>query len=321
MSHDVAPFLGMGDVLTPKPPEAPTLDPRAVDRRGAKRFRELELAIDGITASYDESFEINNLESSALPSRRAVVDAVRHLLPVIFMGFYTTRSLNRDNLRHSIAEHLYAAHEILTEQIDRALSYERRLGRTSSTSVVRGEDVALELFRSIPELRRVLETDVQAAYDGDPAAKSIEEVVFSYPSIFAITCYRIAHLLHSAGVPMIPRIMTEFAHGKTGIEISPGAVIGERFFIDHGTGVVIGETCVLGHSVKLYQGVTLGALSVPRRECNTQRHPTLKDGVTVYAGATILGGETVIGEDSIIGGNVWLIKSVPPGSKVTMKDK
>tara|TARA_R110002073_G_scaffold3074_3_gene20585 strand:- start:4755 stop:5651 length:897 start_codon:yes stop_codon:yes gene_type:complete len=288
-----------------------------VDRRGAKRFQDLESAIDDVAASYDEAFDINNLESSALPSRRAVVTAVEHLLPVAFMGFYTTRSLSRDNLRHSIAEHLYAAHELLTEQIDRALTYERRLGRSDvSAPPGRGEDITLKLFRAIPELRRVLESDVQAAYDGDPAAKSIEEVVFSYPSILAISCYRIAHELHRAGVPMIPRIITEFAHGKTGIEISPGAVIGESFFIDHGTGVVIGETCILGSHIKLYQGVTLGALSVTRRECGKQRHPTLEDGVTVYAGATILGGETIIGKDSVIGGNVWLIKSVPPSSKV-----
>ncbi len=312
----MASLLGMEDSSTNVPPRS-TSDGSLVDRRGAKRFGELESAIDDVTASYDEAYQINNLESSALPSRRAVVEAVQHLLPVLFMGFYTTRSLNRDNLRHSIAEHLYAAHEVLTEQIDRAISYERRIGRSNvAIARGRGDDVTLELFASIPELRRILDTDVQAAYDGDPAAKSIEEVVFSYPSIFATACYRIAHLLKIAGVPMIPRIITEFAHGKTGIEISPGAVIGESFFIDHGTGVVIGETCVLGRNIKLYQGVTLGAISVSRRECGKQRHPTLEDGVTVYAGTTILGGDTTIGRDSIIGGNVWLVKSVPPGSKV-----
>jgi serine O-acetyltransferase len=238
------------------------------------------------------------------------------------MGFYTRRSLNRDNLRHSIAEHLYLAHEILTEQIDRALRYERELrGEEESLPERRGEDIVLDLFRALPDVRRVLDTDVRAAYDGDPAARSIEEVVFSYPSVLAVTCYRIAHVLHKAAVPMIPRIITEFAHGKTGIELSPGAVIGESFFIDHGTGVVIGETCVLGNNIKLYQGVTLGALSVPRRGCNKKRHPTLEDEVTVYAGATILGGETVIGKGSVIGGNVWLIRSVPPGSKIFFRNR
>jgi serine O-acetyltransferase len=182
------------------------------------------------------------------------------------------------------------------------------------------EEVVLQLFRALPGLRRTLNADVVAAYDGDPAAKSVEEVVFSYPAIEAITAYRIAHVLYSEQVEMIPRIISEHAHSKTGIDIHPGARIGERFFIDHGTGVVIGETSVIGRNVKIYQGVTLGALSVPRggdAPRRGQRHPTIEDNVTIYSGATILGGETVIGEGSVIGGNVWLVHSVPPGSKIT----
>jgi serine O-acetyltransferase len=174
----------------------------------------------------------------------------------------------------------------------------------------------LSLVRDLPELRGLINADVRAAYDGDPAAKNVEEIVFSYPALEALVAYRIANRLYRAGVPMIPRIITEHAHSRTGIDINPGAQIGQRLFIDHGTGVVIGETSVIGNDVKLYQGVTLGALSVPNRDEQGQRHPTIEDGVTIYAGATILGGATVIGAGSVIGGNVWLTKSVPAGSRV-----
>lgn len=283
-----------------------------------KRFRELEAAIDQVVASYTGKLQIDNLESAALPSKRAVIEALEHVKSSILVGFYATRGLTRDNLRQAIAEDLYAAHHVLVEQIERALTYDHRMGRTScQLPTGSGENLVLALFAAIPELRRLIDADVHAAYDGDPAAKNVEEVVFSYPSIEAIVAYRIANRLHRAGVPMIPRIITEHAHSRTGIDISPGATIGERFFIDHGTGVVIGETTEIGNDVKLYQGVTLGALSVPHRdEVKKKRHPTLEDGVTIYAGATILGGDTVIGARSIIGGNVWLTSSVPPDSKV-----
>jgi serine O-acetyltransferase len=283
-----------------------------------KRFRDLEATIDGVVASYGGVLQIDNLESAALPNKRAIIDAMFHVRAAMMVGFYSTHALSPDNLRQAIAEHLYAAHHILVEQIERALTYDHRMGRTScKLPEGSGESAVLELFRMIPELRRLVDADVRAAYAGDPAARNIEEIVFSYPSIEAITAYRIANRLHRTGVPMIPRIITEHAHSRTGIDISPGATIGERFFIDHGTGVVIGETARIGDDVKLYQGVTLGALSVPRRnETTKQRHPTLEDGVTIYAGATILGGETVIGARSVIGGNVWLTTSVPPDSKV-----
>jgi serine O-acetyltransferase len=282
-----------------------------------RRFRELDDAIDGVVQSYSGKLEIDNLESSALPNKRAVTEAVDRLKHVLFMGFYSTRTLTQSNLRQALAEHMYAAYTVLVEQIERALTYEHWMGRTDrKLPAGAGEDVVLTLFRDLPEIRRLVNADVRAAYDGDPAAKNVEEIVFSYPSIEAIVAYRLAHPLFRAGVPMIPRIITEHAHARTGIDISPGAQIGERFFIDHGTGVVIGETSVFGNDVKLYQGVTLGALSVPDREEQGKRHPTVEDGVVIYAGATILGGETVIGAGSIIGGNVWLTKSVPPGSRV-----
>jgi len=281
------------------------------------RFRELEAAIDGVVASYTGSLEIDNLESAALPNKRRVIDAVEHLKSALFVGFYSTRGLTRDNLRQAIAERMYAAHGMLVDQIERALSYDHWMKRSEKPLPAgSGEDVVLALFNDIPRLRRLINEDVLAAYTGDPAAKNVEEIVFAYPSLEAIVAYRLANPLFLAAVPMIPRIITEYAHSRTGVDISPGATIGERFFIDHGTGVVIGETAVIGNDVKLYQGVTLGALSVPRRDDNRKRHPTLEDNVTIYAGATILGGETVIGKGSIIGGNVWLTTSVPPGSKV-----
>jgi serine O-acetyltransferase len=286
-------------------------------RSDPKRFRELEAAIDGVVASYSGDLEIDNLESAALPSKRAVVEAIDHLKSTLLIGFYSTVTLSRDNLRQAVAEQMYLGYRLLVEQIERALTYDHWIGRTDHVLPAgSGEAVVLALFADLPELRRLLNADVLAAYDGDPAAKNVEEIVFSYPSIEAIVSYRIANRLFRAGVPMIPRIITEQAHARTGIDISPGATIGERFFIDHGTGVVIGETANIGNDVKLYQGVTLGALSVPHRNEAGKRHPTLEDEVTIYAGATILGGETVIGKGSIVGGNVWLTKSVPPGSKV-----
>jgi serine O-acetyltransferase len=291
-------------------------------REEPSKFRELESVIDDVVESYSGKLQIDNLESAALPNRRAVIEALEHLKSVLFMGFYSTQKLNRDNLRQAVAEHLYAAHRILVDQIDRALTYDHWMGR-SACRLPKGcsEDVVLALLGGIPEIRRLIDGDVRAAFEGDPAAKSVEEVVFSYPAIEAITAYRLAHPLHVAGVPMIPRIITEQAHARTGIDIHPGARVGERLFIDHGTGVVIGETAVIGHDVKIYQGVTLGALSVKKREDTQKRHPTIEDNVTIYAGATILGGETIIGAGSVIGGNVWLVESVPPGSRVFGREK
>ena len=296
------------------PPYDPTSHPMA---RPLIHIPELEQAIDRVVESYDGPEEINNLESAALPNKRAVVEAFLHLRPAIYLGFYAQRPLSRDNLRYSISEHLHPAYEIFVEQIARAVTYEERFG-PSHVHRPEGwnEEVVLRLFQKLPELRRLLNSDVLAAYSGDPAAKSIEEVVFSYPIIQAITAQRVAHVLYQEKVPMLPRILTEYAHSETGIDIHAGASIGERFFIDHGTGVVIGETSAIGNNVKLYQGVTLGALSVNREQCNSKRHPTLEDDVTIYAGVTILGGETVIGRGSVIGGNVWITASVAPGSKI-----
>jgi serine O-acetyltransferase len=282
---------------------------------------DLESAIDAIVASYDGPEEINNLESAALPNRRAVIEAINHLKPAIYLGFYSVRSVDRANLRKCITDHLHPARDLLVDQIRRAQLYEERVGRTAARPENWANDVVLRLFRALPMLRGQLNADVVAAYQGDPAADSIEEIIFSYPSVEAITAYRIAHQLHLEGVPILPRIVAYDAHQRTGVDIHPGATIAEGFFMDHGTGIVIGETAEIGRGVKLYQGVTLGALSTRRTPSDDapvprKRHPTLEDGVTIYSGATILGGETVIGRGSVIGGNQWLVHSVPPFSKI-----
>ncbi len=287
------------------------------------QYEQLERIIDAVAASYDGSHEIDSLETAALPNRRAVIEALNHLKHAIYIGFYSTRPLNHGNLRYAISEHLHPAYEILVEQIGRAQTWEQMCSReTVPRDPNWAEQVVLRLFAKLPELRELLNLDVLAAFSGDPAAKSVEEVVFSYPAIQAITTHRIAHELYREQVPMIPRILSEYAHSETGIDIHPGATIGRSFFIDHGTGVVIGETCVIGNNVKIYQGVTLGALSIPRDADgvllrNRKRHPTIEDNVTIYSGATILGGDTVIGEGSVIGGNLWIVESVPPHSRLT----
>ena len=284
--------------------------------------RALEDIVDAVADSYNAGRPIDSLDSTALPNRRKIVEALCNLEHVCFIGYYATEVLSRINLRHYISERLYCAYDILVEQLARAVGYQRRGGGPAEEDLAYAEKIVNDVFATIPVLRQQLSLDVQAGFDGDPAAKSTEEIIFSYPAIHAITIYRIAHEFYLRGVPMIPRIMAEHAHSTTGIEIHPGARIGKRFFIDHGTGVVIGETAEIGNNVKLYQGVTLGALSMPRDESgslirNAKRHPTLEDDVTVYAGATILGGDTVIGKDAVIGANTWIIESVPPGTRVS----
>jgi serine O-acetyltransferase len=280
---------------------------------------QLEEAIDKITHSYTLGYAINNLDSCALPNRRAVVEAYEHIASAIYIGYYATLAIQPQDLRRSLSDHLYPAHTLLCEQIRRAVSYERSCAGVERSAAF-AEEVTLELLGELPRLRALLNEDAVNAFECDPAAKSLEEVVFSYPTLKAITAHRVAHELYRREVPMIPRILSEHAHSFTGIDIHPGAQIGRRFFIDHGTGVVIGETCKIGNDVRIYQGVTLGALSGQRSKLSpcvhNKRHPTILDRVTIYAGATILGGETVVGEDSVIGGNAWLIRSVPPNTKL-----
>ena len=286
-----------------------------------RRSAQLEDVIGEVAASYAAGRLIDSLGSAQLPSKRQVIEALGHLKATMYLGYYSTGSVDEPKLRFAVGSHLYPAHDILVEQIGRAAGYEGFRTAGVPRDPAWPETVVLGLLRKIPAIRALLSKDVLAAFQGDPAANSVEEVIFSYPSIEAITTHRIAHELYRAGVPMLPRIMSEHAHATTGIDIHPGAQIGESFFIDHGTGVVIGETCVIGNNVKIYQGVTLGALSLARGVAGApaagKRHPTLEDDVTIYAGATILGGDTVIGAGSVIGGNAWLVESVPPGSRIS----
>jgi serine O-acetyltransferase len=286
----------------------------------AKHSSELEHVISAVADSYASGRLIDSLGTTTLPNKRQVIEALNHLKAAMYLGYYATAALDESRVRYAVASHLYPAYEILVEQIRRAVSYEGFRASGESRGPDWPKTTTLAFLGRIPAIRTLLSKDVLAAFQGDPAANSVEEIIFSYPSIEAITVHRIAHELFTQGVPMLPRIMAENAHSLSGIDINPGASIGESFFIDHGTGVVIGETCTIGDNVKIYQGVTLGALSVdrgPGAGRGKKRHPTIEDNVTIYAGATILGGQTVIGAGSVVGGNVWLVNSVPPGSHVT----
>jgi serine O-acetyltransferase len=279
----------------------------------------LDPVVDGILASYRDIGGINHLEGPNLPSQQSVARIVEDLESLVFPGFRAEESLDLAGLRWAIGAKVASVFRALSAEVERSLRYTCRIVKDCARHEdCRGEaeELVHGLLAKIPDIRRNVSRDVEAANRGDPAARSSEEVILSYPGVEAIMVHRIAHELWVREVAMIPRMMSEYLHGKTGIDIHPGARIGDSFFIDHGTGVVIGETTVIGDDVKLYQGVTLGALSVQKELANRKRHPTLEDDVTVYAGATILGGDTVIGRGSIIGGNVWLTSSVPPGSRI-----
>ena len=279
---------------------------------------ELPAITDQLVETYTECSRLNHLAHEPLPSRDAVAEIVADLYEVLYPGYGRRQNLHIGNIGYYVGSLIDALHDKLTVQIGRALRHELCREAPHTDFEAMAQPKAVELLRRLPDVRKTLEQDVEAAYRGDPAARSHHEIIFCYPGLEAITVYRVAHELHRLGVPFIPRMMTEFAHAKTGIDIHPGATIGTGFFIDHGTGVVIGETSTIGSNVKVYQGVTLGALSLDRgvSEASAKRHPTIEDDVTIYAGATILGGATVIGKGSIIGGNAWLVDSVPPGSRI-----
>jgi len=279
--------------------------------------------IRSIVDGYAKTGRMNHLEGLALPDREKVIEIVDVMLGIIYPGYFGEKGVDHNTVEFHIGAQVERLYMLLFDQISRAITHEcKRLGRVCTFCEDKAEEVAIDFISRIPQLREMLELDVQAAYDSDPAAKSFDEIIFSYPGMFAITVYRIAHELHRLGVPLIPRIMTEYAHTVTGIDIHPGAQIGRGFFIDHGTGIVIGETTEIGNGVKIYQGVTLGALAPAKGQAlrGTKRHPTIMDNVTIYSGATILGGQTTIGEGAVIGGNVWLTHSVEPGTNVVIED-
>ncbi|MDR2892751.1 MAG: serine acetyltransferase [Deltaproteobacteria bacterium] len=263
-------------------------------------------------------YQFNLEDSLSLPSLPALTELMQRLRAAFFPGFHSPRYTPESSARHHLAANLDSIRRILAEQIRNGFCLDRPVGSTNLAE--KAEDLALGFIKTLPRLRHLLEGDVKAAYEGDPAAKTPGETIFCYPSIQAMTNHRVAHELYRLGVPLMPRIISEMAHASTGIDIHPGAQIGDEFFIDHGTGVVVGETCIIGRNCRLYQGVTLGALSFPKEQDGSlskglPRHPILEDNVVVYSGATILGRVT-IGQGSVIGGNVWITSDVPAGSKV-----
>jgi serine O-acetyltransferase len=275
-----------------------------------------------LSCSRDECFD--HVGPEPIPSRESVIELVRSGMRILYPGYFIRSRVDAVNLSYYFGQEVMAFFEDLAEQITLALRHEcLRHDLPCVHCEERGQVAAVAFMKELPELRRTLATDVRAAFEGDPAAKSYDEIIFSYPGLFAVTVYRMAHQLFEQEISLIPRIMTEYAHSMTGIDIHPGAHIGESFFIDHGTGVVVGETTEIGRHVRLYQGVTLGALSLPKdageKLRDTKRHPTIEDDVIIYSGATILGGSTVIGARSVIGGNVWITESVPPDTKVFIK--
>ena len=296
----------------------------ATDLRRKEQLPELT---QRIVETYQEIKTINYLGHCPLPNYEAVVEIIEDLKEVIYPGYRRREGLHSGNVMYHVGDLIDRLHDKLTTQIGRALRYDSGELHNCESEIdfeALGQAKAIEFLERIPDLRRTLSLDVRAARDGDPAVRSLDEVIFCYPGLEAITVFRLAHLLWDLEVPLIPRMMSEWVHGKTGIDIHPGAKIGGHFFIDHGTGVVIGETCEIGDHVKLYQGVTLGALSFPTDGDGhlirgLKRHPTLEDHVIIYANATILGGATVIGHHSVIGSNVWLTRSIDPHTTVVLE--
>lgn len=280
--------------------------------------------VENILADYDKGRAIDKVNTFNQPDKEVLVDIIHKLQQMIFPGYYHNKRYRTYTIRNNLTMLLEDVIFNLSRQISGVLTYNDKYKDTDEESInKKSMELAMTFMEKLPLIREFMETDVQAAYDGDPAATSIDEVIFSYPGVYAIMINRIAHELFLLDIPLIPRMMTEHAHSVTGIDIHPGATIGKYFCIDHGTGIVIGETTVIGNNVKIYQGVTLGALSTKggQKLRNKRRHPTIEDNVTIYSGASILGGETVIGEGVVVGGNAFITKSVRPGARVSIKNQ
>lgn len=316
--------------MPPEKPEEPVDDASLASqcKETISAVRHYRDEIPGIVSALVDSCSseecFDHVGPEPIPSRQAVIDMIQRICRILYPGYFIRQRVDRINAGYYFGQEVTALFEDLSEQITLAVRHDCiRNNLSCSHCEDRGYRGAVDFLKELPALRKLLATDVRAAYEGDPAATSFDEIIFSYPGIYAITIYRIAHRLYHLDVPMLPRIMTEYGHSKTGIDIHPKAHIGESFFIDHGTGVVIGETTTIGSRVRIYQGVTLGALSLSRSECdalrNQKRHPTIEDDVIIYANATVLGGNTVIGARSVIGGNVWITHSVPPDTEIFIK--
>ncbi|THB76327.1 MAG: serine acetyltransferase [Desulfobacteraceae bacterium] len=283
--------------------------------------QKLPKVIENILASIEDDQCFAHVGDDPIHFTTSVKEMIEKFRQIIFPGYFSNEKVDRANLRFNIGQNVSQLYDILSEQVMHVLRHDcLRYGQACTVCESRGNETAMKLIESIPDLRVMLSKDVRAAYAGDPAAKSFDEIIFSYPGLYAIMVYRIAHLLYQEKIPQLPRILSEHAHSVTGIDIHPGAKIGESFVIDHGTGIVVGETSEIGNNVRVYQNVTIGALSLPPDAGEqlrwSKRHPTIEDDVIIYSGATILGGETRIGARCVIGGNVWLTSSVPPDTKV-----
>jgi serine O-acetyltransferase len=290
----------------------------------SEQRRELPKVIDRIMASMTDDTCFAHIGDEPIHFTTSVKEMIDKFREILFPGYFSREKVDTANILYNTGQAVSQLYDILSEQIIHVLRHDcLRYELQCAECEPRGNDVALQVIQAIPDLRRLLSLDVKGAYDGDPAAKSHDEVIFSYPGLYAITVYRIANLLHKFAIPQLPRIMAEHAHSLTGIDIHPGAAIGNRFVIDHGTGVVVGETAVIGNNVRIYQNVTIGALSLPpnagEKLRDAKRHPTIEEDVIIYSGATILGGDTVIGARSVVGGNVWLTHSIPADTKVFME--
>lgn len=272
--------------------------------------QQIESVVDSILDDYRHGRDIDKLDVSCQPDKDTVIDVIGKLCRIVFPGYSRDKNYRVYNAKHNLSMLIEDVMYHLSRQIALVLGDEEQ-----------GKTLCLRFLQTIPDVRAMVQTDLQAAFDGDPAATSKDEIVFSYPGLFAIAVYRLAHELYKMQVPMIPRMMTEHAHSVTGIDIHPGATIGKYFFIDHGTGIVIGETTVIGENVKVYQGVTLGGLSTRGGQSlrGKRRHPTIEDNVTIYANASILGGETVIGAGCVIGSSTFITESIAPCTTVTIK--
>ena len=299
-----------------------------MDRRG-ERFdfkNEAGQVVQQLLRDYQGGRAIDRIAAYREPDRDAIARIIRELFQIVYPGYYrdpnvTQRVFNMDAAISTITDDILIN---LAEQIEVALRYTDAFHQKAADDVrEESQRISIEFIRRLPRVREFLDTDIQAILDGDPAAYSKSEIILSYPGLSAITVYRLAHELHLLKVPMIPRIMTEHAHSRTGVDIHPGATIGKYFMIDHATGIVVGETTVIGEHVKVYQGVTIGALSTRAGHSlqGKKRHPTIEDNVTIYSGATILGGETVIGHDVVIGGNCFITASIAPNSRVNVKNQ
>lgn len=282
-----------------------------------------EEAVNKILKSYEDKKEINGIDIANQPDKKAIIEIIHKLLKILYPGYYSDRIYRQYSLRNNMAATIEDVIFNLNKQIFNVCKYGNVFENLSEDELKeKVADITFTFIDKIPEIREILETDIDAFYEGDPAAYSKAEILLSYPGLFAISIYRMAHELYLLGVPMMPRIMTEYGHSETGIDIHPGATVDKYFFIDHGTGIVIGETTIIGKNVKIYQGVTLGGLSTKGGQAmkGSKRHPTIGNNVTIYSGASILGGNTVIEDDVVIGGNAFVTESVSKGSRVVFEN-